>query len=344
MRAVARAWETRHGRGSVLGLTLSVRARDELADRIGTNAITIAKLLDNVSERHRAQTDDLRREYRCRLAAARTPAERDRIRRAISESDAREQAGLIHPGQLVIVDEAGMVGTPELDAIAELCERAGARLALTGDPMQLDAPAAPGGLLAWAEREHRCATLTSLWRFRSDPGLWANDPDGGRARWADEGKATLRLRAGGDRAKPDSVEACRRLVAEYAAHHRLHWGEDRECEEEAYRMTLQWQKTGKTTLLVAGTNEQVRAMNQRTILERRVLGLSDGDPSRLATLSDGLKIGAGDRIVSRANDHQVRGPDGHRIENGMAFTVTRIDTDAIACRDADGRQWTIPRD
>ncbi|WP_242689130.1 AAA family ATPase [Bifidobacterium longum] len=27
MRAVARAWETRHGRGSVLGLTLSVRAR-----------------------------------------------------------------------------------------------------------------------------------------------------------------------------------------------------------------------------------------------------------------------------------------------------------------------------
>lgn len=109
-------------------------------------------------------------------------------------------------------------------------------------------------------------------------------------------------------------------------------------------MTLQWQKTGKTTLLVAGTNEQVRAMNQRTILERRVLGLSDGDPSRLATLSDGLKIGAGDRIVSRANDHQVRGPDGHRIENGMAFTVTRIDTDAIACRDADGRQWTIPRD
>ena len=344
MRAVARAWETRHGRGSVLGLTLSVRARDELADSIGTNAITIAKLLDNVSERHRAQTDDLRREYRCRLAAARTPAERDRIRRAISESDAREQAGLIHPGQLVIVDEAGMVGTPELDAIAELCERAGARLALTGDPMQLDAPAAPGGLLAWAEREHRCATLTSLWRFRSDPRLWANDPDGGRARWADEGKATLRLRAGGDRAKPDSVEACRRLVAEYAAHHRLHWGEDRECEEEAYRMTLQWQKTGKTTLLVAGTNEQVRAMNQRTILERRVLGLSDGDPSRLATLSDGLKIGAGDRIVSRANDHQVRGPDGHRIENGMAFTVTRIDTDAIACRDADGRQWTIPRD
>lgn len=344
MRAVARAWETRHGRGSVLGLTLSVRARDDLADSIGTNAITIAKLLDNVSERHRAQIDDLRREYRCRLAAARTPAERDRIRRAISESDAREQAGLIHPGQLVIVDEAGMVGTPELDAIAELCERAGARLVLTGDPMQLDAPAAPGGLLAWVEREHRCATLTSLWRFRSDPGLWANDPDGGRARWADEGKATLRLRAGGDRAKPDSVEACRRLVAEYAAHHRLHWGEDRECEEEAYRMTLQWQKTGKTTLLVAGTNEQVRAMNQRTILERRVLGLSDGDPSRLATLSDGLKIGAGDRIVSRANDHQVRGPDGHRIENGMAFTVTRIDTDAIACRDADGRQWTIPRD
>lgn len=142
-RAVARAWETRHGRGSVLGLTLSVRARDELADSIGTNAITIAKLLDNVSERHRAQIDDLRREYRCRLAAARTPAERDRIRRAISESDAREQAGLIHPGQLVIVDEAGHGRHPGTGRHRRTVRTAGARLVLTGDPMQLDAPAAP---------------------------------------------------------------------------------------------------------------------------------------------------------------------------------------------------------
>ena len=109
-------------------------------------------------------------------------------------------------------------------------------------------------------------------------------------------------------------------------------------------MTLQWQKTGKTTLLVAGTNEQVRAMNQRTILERRVLGLSDGDPSRLATLSDRPedRSRGPDRVPRQRPP--VRGPDGHRIENGMAFTVTRIDTDAIACRDADGRQWTIPRD
>ena len=81
----------------MLGLTLSVRARDELADSIGTNAITIAKLLDNVSERHRAQIDDLRREIPVPARRGAHPRERDRIRRAISESDAREQAGLITP-------------------------------------------------------------------------------------------------------------------------------------------------------------------------------------------------------------------------------------------------------
>ena len=35
--------------------------------------------LRNAGKQHTAVADDLRREYRCRLAAARTPAERDRI-------------------------------------------------------------------------------------------------------------------------------------------------------------------------------------------------------------------------------------------------------------------------
>lgn len=110
----------------MLGLTLSVRARDELADSIGTNAITIAKLLDNVSERHRAQTDDLRREYRCHRRGAHPRRTRPDTPRHQRIRRPGTGAGLIHPGQLVIVDEAGVVGTPELDAIAELCERAGA--------------------------------------------------------------------------------------------------------------------------------------------------------------------------------------------------------------------------
>lgn len=169
------------------GLTLSVRARDELADSIGTNAITIAKLLDNVSERHRAQTDDLRREYRCPLAAARTPAERDRIRRAISESDAREQAGLIHPGQLVIVDEAGMVGTRNWTPSPN-CANGRSQARADRRPHAARRARRPGGLLAWAEREHRCATLTSLWRFRSDPGSGRTTPTADGARMGRRGR------------------------------------------------------------------------------------------------------------------------------------------------------------
>lgn len=56
------------------------------------------------------------------------------------------------------------------------------------------------------------------------------------------------------------------------AHDRIHWGEDLDMEEDAYQMCVKWQALGKSTLLIAGTNAQVRDINQRFILERRAQG------------------------------------------------------------------------
>ena len=87
--------------------------------------------------------------------------------------------------------------------------------------------------------------------------------------WEGEADATLRLREGGDRLDESSVDECRRLIDEYMEHDRIHWGEDVDLEEEAYQMCIKWQALGKSTLLLAGTNAQVRDINQRFILERR---------------------------------------------------------------------------
>ncbi|MDW8504053.1 hypothetical protein, partial [Lactobacillus acidophilus] len=141
------------------------------------------------------------------------------------------------------------------------------------------------------------------------------------------------------------VKACRALVAQYAAHDRIHWGEDPDIEETAYRMCIGWQRIGKTTLLIAGTNEQVRDINRRFILERRAAGKSEADPDRLMELMDGLSVGAGDQIVCRVNDHDIRSHDGRSIENGMTFRI--LDTsDGAAARVKsldDGSIWDIPR-
>lgn len=341
MRAVTRAWKTTGG--DVLGLCLSARARDELADSIESNAITIAQLRVNMSPENTIRINDTRRELACRLAAAPTPEARDRIRRSITAFDVATQSGRIHAGQLVIVDEAGMVNTRDLHEIGRLCEQAGARLILSGDPKQLDAPEGPTGLLAWAERTGRNATLTSIWRFRSDPELWKGDAEGLKNRWPEEGANTLRLREGGQRDNPASIADCRNLIDAYEQHGRLHWGEDDQCETDAYRNTIRWQKLGKSTLLVAGTNEQVRDLNRRTILERRIQGLSDADPNRWARLSDGLDIGKGDRIVNRRPNKDVTSPEGRKIENGMTFTVEQVEARTLVCRDENGMTWNIPR-
>jgi ATP-dependent exoDNAse (exonuclease V) alpha subunit len=49
---------------------------------------------------------------------------------------------------VLVVDEAGMVGTRKLVELAQRCERAGAKLVLVGDERQLAAIDAGGGFRA----------------------------------------------------------------------------------------------------------------------------------------------------------------------------------------------------
>lgn len=89
------------------------------------------------------------------------------------------------------------------------------------------------------------------------------------------------------------------------AHDRIHWGEDLDMEEDAYQMCVKWQALGKSTLLIAGTNAQVRDINQRFILERRAQGKSESDPAKLCRLRDNLSVGLGDQIVCRVNAKNI---------------------------------------
>ena len=101
-------------------------------------------------------------------------------------------------GQLVIVDEASLLGTFALDELVSAAEEAGAKVLLVGDQGQLSAVEAGGMFAALvADRGGSAPELSDVKRFHHD--------------W--EKKASVALRAGSD----DAIDA-------YQAHGRIEDG------------------------------------------------------------------------------------------------------------------------
>lgn len=347
MKAVAEAWQARYGAGSVLGLATSHKAVEELRNSIGCDSKTIAMLMAlNDPERIKAEIQQEGR-LQQQLRNASNPLERLLARINITANHVTDSSNTIKPNQLIIVDEAGMVDSRNLQWITRLAEMRGAKVLLTGDPKQLDSVSGAGGMLGYADRHDQCARLSSIWRFTAKAEKWANDPEGAasRRRWEGEPEATLRLRDGGDRLDEASVNQCRQLVDEYLAHDRIHWGEDADVEEDAYQMCIKWQSMGKSTLLIAGTNAQVRDINKRFILERRAQGKSESDPDKLFQLRDGLDVGSGDQIVCRDNMKDIHGQNGRSLENGMTFRIIATGKSGARCVNlSDNTVWNIPKE
>ena len=143
MATLAKAW--RSGGGHVIGLAPTAVAADELGQAIDTPAETVAKFLHSAT------------------AAA---------------SDGRVAAfPPIGPRTLVVIDEAGMVGTKDLAAVVDRVLERGGSVRLVGDDQQLTAVAASGVFRDLAEQGSALGTtvrLTELHRF-SDRGGGCRD-------------------------------------------------------------------------------------------------------------------------------------------------------------------------
>ncbi len=296
--ALRSAWETRHGLGSVIGLAPSSTAAHELAASLSIPCENTAKWLYETTGAggvRRSATLE-----RLRLAPADT---RRQAKKRANDLHNLHQDGLhwrLHPGQLLIVDEASLAGTLALDQLRQQTEDAGAKLLLVGDHRQLTAVDAGGafGLLA----EHGAATeLRSLWRFQQP--------------W--EAAATRRLRRG----DPDVLDT-------YAEHERISSGPAELMIEQAYQGWQASDRAGEAALLVAADSASVTALNQRAHDDRVQVGLVHpvGIP-----VGDGNEVSIGDRIVTRRNDRQLLVPGGGHVRNGALWYVvaTRPDGSMI---------------
>lgn len=169
-------------------------------------------------------------------------------------------------GAVIVVDEAGMVGTRKLDRLAaHVARTSGAKLVLVGDDKQLLSVEA-GGMFRELVEAHP-DLVTEMHTNRRAKQLW-------------ERKAQARLRV----ASPEQAEA---IVREYVRHGRVIGGEDR--DQVVARMASDfWDAkerqigTGDTAraataVLLANTRADVDALNEAAIREGAERGHLTGE-------------------------------------------------------------------
>ena len=195
---------------------------------------------------------------------------------------------------VVVVDEAGMVGTRQLAAVSDLVEQAAGKLILIGDDRQLPEIDAGGLFRALA---NRLPTVELTDNIRQEH-TW-------------ERAALAELRNG-------SVD---RAIAKYRQHRRLIIGHDR--DDTIARAVGDWYRhvtaTGDLTsgLLIGYDNDTVVELNRHA---RNHLSASQ----RLngPTLDTGARVfQAGDRILCRKNQDRLD------VLNGDLGTVITVDPD-----------------
>jgi conjugative relaxase-like TrwC/TraI family protein len=305
LAALRVAWEAAHGHGSVLGLAPSATAAHELATALGIGCENVTKWLTESTAPTRAERDAVLAALPGRWHAALARGDLDEVRRLdrlagrLRVDQARWQ---VRPGQLVIVDEASLAGTFDLDQLRQQTSDAGAKLLFVGDHRQLSAVDA-GGAFRLLARSGQPTQLTSLWRFRH--------------RW--EAHATRRLRDG----DPTVLDV-------YAAHGRIQHGPAEAMLDHAYTAWLEDQTAGHAVLLVAADTRTVTALNQRAHFDRLTTGEVVGPTLSLAGPGCGPdrgSVGVGDRVLTRRNDRALRTGDGHHVRNGDLWTVTALHPD-----------------
>lgn len=220
--------------------------------------------------------------------------------------------GALGPRDVLVVDEAGMVGSRQLARFVGEAERNGAKLVLVGDHEQLQAIGAGAPFRAVAERVG-FAELSEVRRQRAD---WQ--------RGASQDFARHRTAAG---------------LAAYAERGAVAFSDTRDGAREAIvrdYMADSAQRPEGSRVAMAHRRVDVRALNaaiREARQDRGELGRGKDAGERLYQTNDGARaFAAGDRIVFLENSRELG------VKNGMLATVSAVEDGRITARlDGKGR-------
>ena len=215
----------------------------------------------------------------------------------------REQLG---PRDVLVVDEAGMIGSRQMERVLSQARDAGAKVVMVGDPEQLQAIEAGAAFRSVTER-HGAAEITEIRRQREG---WQRDATRalatgrtGEAIHAYDGKGMVHAADTREQALGELVDG---------------WDRARQAEP------------GKSRIILTHTNAEVQSLNGEARDRLRASGDLGEDVTVKAERGE-RQFATGDRIMFLRNER------GMGVKNGTLATIERVSPGGMAVRLDDGR-------
>ncbi len=207
---------------------------------------------------------------------------------------------------VLVIDEAGMVGTRQLERVHSHAAEAGAEVVLVGDPQQFQSIEAGAAFRSIHER-HGGVEIGEVRRQRED--------------WQRDATRNLATRKTGDAIRAYDKNG---MVHEAASREQARddlidrWDRDRQASPDRSRIIL------------THTNDEVRALNEGA--RERMRGAGDlGDDVHLKVERGARSFAAGDRVMFLQNER------GLGVKNGTLGTIEQVSAQSMAVRIDDGR-------
>lgn len=207
---------------------------------------------------------------------------------------------------VLVIDEAGMVGTRQLERVLSHAAEAGAKVVLVGDPQQLQSIEAGAAFRSINER-HGGVEIETVRRQRED---WQRD-------------ATRHLATG---RTGEAIHA-------YDAHDMVHEAQTREQARDD--LIDRWDRDRQaepdhSRIILTHTNAEVHALNEAARERMRETG-DLGEDVRVTVERGERSLAAGDRVMFLQNER------GLGVKNGTLGTIEKVSLQSVLVRTDNGR-------
>ncbi len=213
---------------------------------------------------------------------------------------------LLMARDVLVIDEAGMVGTRQMERVMSHAADVGAKVVLVGDPQQLQSIEAGAAFRSLHER-HGGVEITEVRRQLAE--------------WQREATRALATGRTGEAIRAyDYAGMVHAAASRDAARTELidRWDLDRQA------------RPGDTRIILTHTNGEVRALNEAARDRMRAAG-DLGDDVAVKVDRGARLFATGDRIIFLRNERSLE------VKNGTLGVIERIDARSMTVRTGDGR-------